>query len=133
VWDVLHRQGPYLTAEEIYQVIQDQAPDFNKTTVYRILASLREVGLVQEMQAGKGPCRYVAAVDYHGGPQLVCDACGTVVEVDDPELSQRIAEIAKTYGFESRDGIDVVVFGKCSNCAKLPASDPAELATQRAR
>ena len=133
VWDILHQHGPYLTAEEIYQVIQSQAPDFNKTTVYRILASLRDVGLVQEMQAGKGPCRYVAAVDYHGGPQLVCDACGTVVEINDSGLNQRIAELAKAYGFESRDGVDVVVFARCSSCANLPASDPGELATQKAR
>jgi Fur family peroxide stress response transcriptional regulator len=133
VWDVLHQQGPYLTAGEIYQAIQGQFPDFNKTTVYRILASLRDVGLVQEMQAGKGPGRYVAAVDYHGGPQLVCDTCGTVVEVQDSSLSRQIEKLAESNGFEAKDGVDVIVFARCTACAKLLLSESDELITQRAR
>ena len=133
VWDVLHQQGPYLTAEEIHQLIQAQSPEFNKTTVYRILASLRDVGLVQEMQAGKGPCRYAAAVDYHGGPQLVCDACGIVVEIEDSELSRQIGELAKSYGFESKEGIDVVVFARCSSCAKSSLPDTDEVVTEGSR
>ena len=133
VWDVLHQQGPYLTAEEIYQAIQGQSPDFNKTTVYRILASLRDVGLVQEMQAGKSPCRYVAAVDYHGGPQLVCDTCGAVVEIQDAGLNQQIGKLAQSNGFESKDGVDVIVFARCISCAKLSLSESSELITQRAR
>ena len=123
VWDVLHQQGPYLTAEEIYQAVQYQAPDFNKTTVYRVLASLRDVGLVQEMQAGKGPCRYVASVDYHGGPQLVCDLCGTVVEIEDSGLNRRIGELAESYGFQAGDGVDVLVFARCGPCAELSPSN----------
>jgi Fur family ferric uptake transcriptional regulator len=133
LWDVLHQQGPYLTAEEIHQAIQSQSPEFNKTTVYRILASLRDVGLVQEMQAGKGPCRYVAAVDYHGGPQLVCDACGIVVEIEDSGLRRQIGELAKSYGFELKESIDVVVFARCSSCAKSSLSDLNEVVTGRAR
>jgi len=130
VWDVLHRQGPYLTAEEIYQAIQCQAPDFNKTTVYRVLASLREVGLIQEMQAGKGPCRYVASVDYHGGPQLVCDRCGTVVEIEDPELKQRIGVLAESHGFQAGEGLDVLVFARCGDCAALESATTGELMVQ---
>ena len=133
VWDVLHQQGPYLTAEEIYQAVQYQAPDFNKTTVYRVLASLRDVGLVQEMQAGKGPCRYVASVDYHGGPQLVCDTCGTVVEIQDSGLNQQIGKLAESNGFESKDGVDVIVFARCISCAQLSLSESSEPITQKAR
>jgi Fur family transcriptional regulator, ferric uptake regulator len=133
LWDVLHQQGPYLTAEEIHQFIQAQSPEFNKTTVYRILASLRDVGLVQEMQARKGPCRYAAAVDYHGGPQLVCDACGIVVEIEDSELSQRMGELTKSYGFELTEGIDVVVFARCGSCAKSSLSDSDAVVTQGSR
>jgi Fur family ferric uptake transcriptional regulator len=133
VWDVLHHTGPYLTAEEIYQAIQGHSPDFNKTTVYRILASLREVGLVQELQAGKGPCRYVAAVDYHGGPQLVCDTCGMVVEIQDSGLNQQIGKLAESNGFESREGVDVMVFARCISCAKLSQPESSEISFQRAR
>jgi Fur family ferric uptake transcriptional regulator len=133
LWDVLHQEGPYLTAEEIHQLIQAQSPEFNKTTVYRILASLRDVGLVQEMQAGKGPCRYVAAVDYHGGPQLVCDACGVVVEIEDSELSQRMSKLTKSYGFEAEEGINVVVFARCRSCAKSALSDTNEVVAERTR
>jgi Fur family transcriptional regulator, ferric uptake regulator len=133
VWDVLHQQGPYLTAEEIYQLVQGQFPEFNKTTVYRVLASLRDVGLVQEMQAGKGPCRYAAAVDYHGGPQLVCSACGIVVEIEDSGLGRQIGELTKFYGFEAEEGIDVVVFARCRSCAKSALSDNDAVVTGRVR
>jgi Fur family ferric uptake transcriptional regulator len=133
LWDILHQQGPYLTAEEIHQLLQAQSPEFNKTTVYRILASLKDVGLVQEMQAGKGPCRYVAAVDYHGGPQLVCDACGVVVEIEDSELSQRMGKLVTSYGFEVEEGINVVVFARCRSCAESSLSNLGEVVTQGSR
>jgi Fe2+ or Zn2+ uptake regulation protein len=131
VWDALHQHGPYLTAEEIFQLIQSQTPDFNRTTIYRVLASLRDVGLVQELQAGKGPCRYAASVDYHGGPQIVCMTCGSVVEIEDLGLSQQIGKLAESNGFEAGDGVDVVVFATCTPCAKLASSAANGLAVQK--
>jgi Fe2+ or Zn2+ uptake regulation protein len=134
VWDVLHQQGPYLTAEEIHQAIQEHFPDFNRTTVYRNLASLRDMGLVQEMHAGIGPCRYVTTVDYHGGLQFVCDTCGRVTEVEDSSLSQQIERLAEANGFEPAQGPDIIVYARCHSCASPSASYQADkLAVQRAK
>jgi Fe2+ or Zn2+ uptake regulation protein len=133
VWEVLHHLGPYLTAEEIYQAVQKQSPDFNRTTVYRNLASLRDMGLVQEMHAGKGPCRYVTSVDYQGGPQFVCEACGTVVEVPDSSLSQQIEKLAEANGFVSRQGTDIVVYARCRRCVAAEEANAGALVMQEAR
>lgn len=130
VWDTLHRLGPYLTAEGIFQAIQGEAPDFNRTTVYRNLASLREMGLVQELHAGKGPCRYVTSVDYHGGPQFVCDSCGTVVEVDDPSLTRHTQQLAEANGFVFQKGTDIVVYARCGSCAVMLPAEVNQLTTQ---
>ena len=133
VWEVLHHQGPYLTAEEIYHAVQQRSPDFNRTTVYRNLADLRQMGLVQEMRAGKGPCRYVTTVDYHGGPQFVCDTCATVVEVEDPDLVRQIQDLAESNGFISDRTADIVVYARCRDCAVAAAPEEAPLVLQRAR
>jgi len=133
VWDVLHQQGPYLTAEEIYQAIQERNPDFNRTTVYRNLASLRDMGLVEELHAGKGPGRYVTTVDYHGGPQIVCDTCGTVVEIEDASLTRHVEQLAEDNGFVPHQGADIVVYSRCSSCAAKLAPETRGLMMQQAR
>jgi hypothetical protein len=56
-----------------------------------------------------------------------------VVEIEDSELSRQIEELAKSYGFESKEGIDVVVFTRRSSCAKSSLSESDEVVTGRAR
>ena len=132
VWDVLHQQGPFLTAEEIYHKAKKQFPDFSLTTVYRNLASLRDMGLVHEIRAGKGPCRYVTAVDYNGAHQFVCDRCGAVVEIDDLLLRQRVQQLAEANGFAGDCVTDVVVYSRCTACVGV-AREQTELALLRLR
>lgn len=84
-------------------------------TVYRALDFLREAGLVHKIQSLNA---YVGCGDphrQHQGQFLICEACGTVAELDDENITSRIGHNAKRVGFKVSDET-VEVSGLCQSC-----------------
>ena len=116
IWNVLHRTGGHLTAEQIRARLVERLPSINLPTIYRTLAFLRSAGLVQEVHVGEGPVRYEAASVEERHPHLVCRACGRIEHVEAAELGTSLASAAAERGYTDRD-LDVVVYGTCGPCA----------------
>lgn len=101
------------TAEELAATVQAHAPDVNMSTIYRNLDDLVRLGVVTHAHLGHGPAMYHLAATAHG--HLVCQECGTVIEVPD-ELFGTLARTAR-----SRFGFDInphhfAVLGRCQRC-----------------
>ncbi|MCP5151811.1 MAG: transcriptional repressor [Ectothiorhodospiraceae bacterium] len=95
-------------------------------TVYRALEFLREHGLVHRIESLNA---YVGCADprrEHAGQFLICDACGAVAELDDPEIGGLIEARARGAGFEPASQM-VEVHGRCPRCrhGAPPAPVPA--------
>ena len=116
IWNVLHRTGDHLTADQIRTRLVGRLPGINLPTIYRTLAFLRSAGLVQEVRVGDGAVRYEAASAEERHPHLVCRACGRIEHVEAAELGATLASAAAERGYADRD-LDVVVFGTCGPCA----------------
>jgi Fe2+ or Zn2+ uptake regulation protein len=104
----------HVTADDLAETVQRSHPDVHRSTIYRTLDALEELGVVDHVHLGHGRAVYHLMDDPH--QHLVCERCGEVIEVPD-ELFQPLAdELAGTYGFRLRPN-HFAVLGRCAACA----------------
>ena len=87
ILQVLEESDGHLDADALYDRVKARDPDVSLATVYRTLAVLREIGLVEEHHLGQDHGHYEAvgqAPHYH----FTCRCCGRVIEFDTPLVSQ---------------------------------------------
>ena len=78
-----HHNHP--TAELIYQSLRAEHPSMSLATVYKTVEILRQIGLVQFLNAGEDSFRYDARVDAHSHVQ--CTECKRVDDIEIEETS----------------------------------------------
>ncbi len=84
-------------------------------TVYRALDFLRGHGLIHRIESLNAFVGCCAPGLAHAGQFLICSACGTAAEIDDPRLDAAIEKRAKALGFAiQRKTIEVE--GLCPPC-----------------
>jgi Fur family peroxide stress response transcriptional regulator len=114
VLEVLERSDEHLDAEGLYAQAKLRDSEISLATVYRTLAVLKEMGLVEEHRLGEEHGHYEAMRDephYH----FTCLACGRVIEFDTPLVAQIEQEMSK------REGVHVTrthlhLSGYCAQC-----------------
>jgi Fur family transcriptional regulator, peroxide stress response regulator len=87
----------YPTAEWIHRRAREHVPDISLATVYRTLRILKERGLIYEFSGGVGPSRYDGTRHDHEHVRCIC--CGTVIDVDLPEIVQVRQLVATRTGY----------------------------------
>jgi Fur family ferric uptake transcriptional regulator len=128
--DFLSRQGQKLTqertslvreifathyhfeADELLFKMKQKSVKISRATVYRTLELLVKSGLVRRVHLGEDHYHYehVRGDSHHD--HLVCTACGSVIEFNDPELEQRQLD-------------NLQILGVCDSChrkGEQPAS-----------
>lgn len=104
----------HATLADIQATVNHMDSTIDRSTIYRALDVLREVGLVVESDiegAGK-VYRIAGESDHH---HLVCIACGAVLSVDQSALEPLLRTIREEYDFEIQ--ADHLVFnGLCKDC-----------------
>src|SRR5687767_329248 len=113
VVQVLAEQRDHLTVEAILATVQKRYPSTNKTTVYRTLELLNELGLVLITDLGSGRLEFELAGHPHH--HLICESCGARTEVDDRFLEPLRESLLKQYGF-STNLRHFALFGACPEC-----------------
>ena len=103
----------HVTAEDVASAVQADHPDVHLSTVYRTLEALEELGVVTRVTLGQGPAVYHLAD--HAHHHLLCDRCGSVIEIP-RELAVPLARrIATDYGFDVAAS-HLVLSGVCEAC-----------------
>ena len=106
----------HISAEEIYAPVAAKYPHVNISTVYRTLELLKKLGMVYEINLGEGRIRYHAEESGHHH-HLVCQQCGTVIDIDEAALSSLRDILMRDYHFQA-ELRHVGVFGICENCRR---------------
>ena len=106
----------HISAEEIYAQIVAKYPRVNISTVYRTLELLKGLGLVTETDLGGGRVRYHSAEKGHHH-HLVCQKCGTIIDVDESTLARLQDVLLHRYNFRA-ELRHVAIFGLCEKCRK---------------
>ena len=106
--------GPdeHLTAAEVAERVEGSV---DTITIYRTLETLERLGYVSHSHLGHGPGVYhVAPVLPHH--HLVCEVCGTAVDVPARALEQAVAAVTGPHGFVA-DATHFAIVGRCRACA----------------
>ncbi len=110
----LFDRGGHRTAEELAGAVQDRAPEVHLSTIYRNLDELERLGVVTHSHMGHGPAAYHLAETAH--PHLVCERCGSTIDVPDEVLGGLMATVRRRYGF-AIDPHHFAIPGRCRACS----------------
>jgi Fe2+ or Zn2+ uptake regulation protein len=110
----LEESDGHLDAEALHDRARVHDPDVSLATVYRTLAVLKEMGLVEEHRLGEEHSHYEPVRDephYH----FTCRHCGRVIEFETPLVERIRKELS------DKKGVSVLaahlhVSGYCSDC-----------------
>jgi Fur family peroxide stress response transcriptional regulator len=98
------------SAEEIYRAVKRRFPTISLATIYNILESLKEKGLVQEINIDPYKKRFDPDTTSHH--HLICTKCGRIVDIEmDFKPSLPEAE-----GFRI-ERIHMEFYGVCRDCS----------------
>ena len=117
VLSVLEEGETHLDAEGIYEIARKRQPGLNLTTVYRTLAVLKEMGLVEQRYFARDHKReYYEAVGKREHYHFTCLNCGKVIEVETPRIRQARQELSTALGLQFAHAC-VCFEGVCAECA----------------
>jgi Fur family transcriptional regulator, ferric uptake regulator len=114
VVEVLAEGHQHLNHAEILERARAKHPEIGRATVYRTLELLVEMGLIHVTYMGDANQRFIVPVGGHHH-HLVCNRCGTVMDLDECHFGNALATIARETGFII-DSHLVELYGLCADC-----------------
>lgn len=105
------------SAEELAAEVHDRAPDVHLSTIYRNLEELERLGVIDSTRLGNGPATYHLASAAHG--HLVCERCGSMIEVPDEIFADLVRVASTEYAFAINPH-RFAVTGRCAACQARP-------------
>lgn len=95
---ILERSDDHPDAEEIFARARKTDKKISLATIYRVLKTLSDLGLIITHDFGDNRTRYEAKEEDHHD-HLICTASGKVIEFRDPELEDLKKRIAARLGY----------------------------------
>jgi Fur family ferric uptake transcriptional regulator len=110
----LRHAGGHVTAAQLLEEARRSYPYIDASTVYRTLASGKDLRLVSETNLGSGDTlfEWVGEERHH---HLICRSCGKVDSLDEAHLVKLGAALEKDTGFHA-DLDHLAIFGTCKAC-----------------
>lgn len=108
----------HVTADDLAEQVQRAHPEVHRSTIYRTLADLEEMGAVDHVHLGHGRAVYHLLDDPH--QHLVCERCGAVIEAPDRLFRPLARRLLADYGFTLRPH-HFAVLGRCASCPAAQA------------
>ena len=114
----------HFEADELLFKMKGKNVKISRATIYRTLELLVKSGMVRRVHLGEDHYHYehVRGDSHHD--HLVCTACGSVIEFNDPELEQRQLDICARKKFTPTFH-NLQILGVCDSChrkGEQPAS-----------
>ncbi len=116
------RLDKHISADELLEVVREQAPRIGYATVYRTLKLLVEQGFALPKDFGDGITRYdpIHDQDPHHD-HLICVDCRKIIEFNDEEVARLLEKIAKSRNYQlRRKKLEIYAECKITNCPNKP-------------
>jgi Fe2+ or Zn2+ uptake regulation protein len=106
-----HRGHP--TVDELFEIVARDLPRISRTTVYRILEALVDMGLASKAMHPGAIVRYDVRTETHD--HLFCECCGRLFDYADAALPRPELPPETENGFEVTS-VSVLLRGVCADC-----------------
>jgi Fur family ferric uptake transcriptional regulator len=116
VLDVLSGAEAFVSAQELHARLRAAGGSAGLSSVYRALRALEQAGEVDARTADDGETRFRRCGTNGHHHHLVCNGCGTAVEVTAPAVEAWARRTAQHHGFVL-DQHTVELSGWCASCA----------------
>jgi Fe2+ or Zn2+ uptake regulation protein len=125
VLEVLLGRQDHPTADQIFEEVHARVPGISRTTVYRALETLVQLGVARMVCNPGASARFDPNVEQHH--HLVCLHCGKMRDLDDPRLNGLPLPDTRRTGFEITD-YSVHFRGACPDCQrKIKGAHPSKV------
>ncbi len=114
ILDCLLKADRHLNQEEIYQSLRPQG--IGRATVFRTIKMLEDSNLLSRIAGISGPPRFEVHSERPHHDHLVCISCGSIQEIQWPELERIQEKACGKIGFEIKWHRHEI-FGFCKKCA----------------
>lgn len=113
VLDLFLKTRTPIAADVIFSYLSQKKCETDRATVYRILDTFVEKGIINRMEFQEGKFRYeIVGSDHH---HLICEKCGSIEDISDCSLPKLEKEIRIKKGFlVKRHALEF--FGVCASC-----------------
>ena len=111
---VLDRED-HPTADQLFEDVRSRIPGVSRTTVYRALEALVQLGIVRRANHSDAVARFDGNTDHHH--HLVCLGCDRVTDIDGLDLDRIKLPEARRKGFEIAD-FSIHFEGYCPECRR---------------
>jgi len=102
------------SADQIFDIVKEKIPQVSRTTIYRVLDTLVELGSIRRV-CQTGSVRFDGKVDRHH--HLLCTQCGKILDLHDTKLNEISVPDQEMQGFLV-DDFSVHFSGICPDCQK---------------
>lgn len=119
---LLENEEDHLSAEDVFMLVKDKAPEIGLATVYRTLELLSELHVVEKLNFGDGVSRYDLRTDNskHHHHHLICVRCGSMSEIMEDWLGPLEERLERDFHFSVLDHrLDFQ--GICAKCQQEQA------------
>lgn len=103
------------TADQVHAQVSRVIPELNRTTVYRSLETLVNLGVLTRLCHPGRVVRFDPRTSVHH--HLICLECDSVLDIDDERLNQLDLPDTSEQGFELQD-FRVQLRGTCKECRR---------------
>lgn len=111
---ILDESQQHLDADSLFRLAKQRDPKVSLATVYRTLATLKKLGLVQEHDLGEdhGHFEIVTAKPHF---HFTCSQCGTVFELRSKKIVRLTRELCAEEGLQM-EAMHLLIQGLCAAC-----------------
>jgi Fur family ferric uptake transcriptional regulator len=111
--NALESETRFVSAKQLHRRLEDEGASVGLATVYRQLNALGRSGEADTITIGETQLfRACTQTEHHH--HLVCERCGTAVEIDPPS-EDWMRTVASSHGFEATRHV-FEIFGICADC-----------------
>jgi len=105
-----------IKAYDLLDQMRERQPSAAPPTVYRALDFLLSHHFIHRLESLNAFISCVHPDSHHQhGHFLICDGCSNVIELEDPGLSERMAEAANECNFKASHEV-LEIHGRCEDC-----------------
>lgn len=115
IYEALLACEDHPSVDDVRECVRERMPGLSRVTVYRVLETLAQHGLISRASHRGGAKRYDANIARHH--HLVCTRCERTFDLDDPALDQLRLPDTRALGFRIAD-FSIHFSGVCHACRR---------------